>query len=191
MRADARRNYEALVATARAVFVEQGVEAPLDEIARRTGVGAGTLYRHFPTRNDLVAAVYLDDIDDMCAQAEELGKTHEPREAVEAYLDLQLGFAFRKLGLHKALKEMLAEQPDKTDTFSVCRSRLIDIVDMLLARAQEAGTVRPDVDGQTLFKLVHGVAMACESTPECAGPMLAIVRDGLLKPAQVDTATAG
>ncbi len=182
MRADARRNYEALVATARAVFVEQGVEAPLDEIARRTGVGAGTLYRHFPTRNDLVAAVYLDDIDDMCAQAEELGKTHEPREAVEAYLDLQLGFAFRKLGLHKALKEMLAEQPDKTDTFSV---------DMLLARAQEAGTVRPDVDGQTLFKLVHGVAMACESTPECAGPMLAIVRDGLLKPAQVDTATAG
>jgi AcrR family transcriptional regulator len=183
MRADARRNYEALVATARAVFVEQGVEAPLDEIARRTGVGAGTLYRHFPTRNDLVAAVYLDDINAMCEQAEELGKTHEPREAVSAYLDLQLGFAFRKLGLHKALKEMLAEHPDQSELLSVCRSRLIDIVDMLLARAQEAGAMRSDVDGQTVFKLVHGVAMACESTPEAAAPMLAIVRDGLLRPA--------
>jgi AcrR family transcriptional regulator len=183
MRADARRNYEALVATARAVFVEQGVEAPLDEIARRTGVGAGTLYRHFPTRNDLVAAVYLDDINGLCEQAEELGKTHEPREAVAAYMDLQLGFAFRKLGLHKALKEMLAEHPDQTDTLSVCRSRLVDIVDILLARGREAGVVRSDVDGQTVFKLIHGVAMACESTPETAGPMLAVVRDGLLRPA--------
>jgi AcrR family transcriptional regulator len=183
MRADARRNYEALVATARAVFVEQGVEAPLDEIARRTGVGAGTLYRHFPTRNDLVAAVYLDDINGLCEQAEELGKTHEPREAVAAYMDLQLGFAFRKLGLHSALKEMLAEHPDQSETLSVCRSRLVDVVDTLLARAQEAGVVRSDVDGQTLFKLIHGVAMACESTPEAAGPMLAIVRDGVLRPA--------
>jgi hypothetical protein len=119
----------------------------------------------------------------MCEQAEELGKTHEPREAVSAYLDLQLGFAFRKLGLHKALKEMLAEHPDQSELLSVCRSRLIDIVDMLLARAQEAGAMRSDVDGQTVFKLVHGVAMACESTPEAAAPMLAIVRDGLLRPA--------
>jgi AcrR family transcriptional regulator len=180
MRADARRNYEALVATARAVFVEQGVEAPLDEIARRTGVGAGTLYRHFPTRNDLVAAVYFDDINGLCEQAEELGKTHEPREAVEAYLDLQLEFAFRKLGLHKALKEMMAEHPDQSESFSLCRSRLVEILDTLLARAQEAGAVRPDVDGQTLFKLIHGVAMACETTPEAAGPMLAVVHDGLL-----------
>ena len=183
MRADARRNYEALVATARAVFVEHGVEAPLDEIARRTGVGAGTLYRHFPTRNDLVAAVYLDDINGLCEQAEELGKTHGPREAVAAYMDLQLGFAFRKLGLHKALKEMLAEQPDQSESLSVCRSRLIEIVDTLLARAQDAGAVRRDADGATVFKLIHGVAMACEATPEAAGPMLAIVRDGLLVPA--------
>ena len=182
MRADARRNYEALVATARAVFVEQGVEAPLDEIARRTGVGAGTLYRHFPTRNDLVAAVYLDDIDGLCEQAEQLGKSHEPGEALSAYMELQLRFAFRKLGLHKALKEMLAERPDQSETLSLCRSRLIDIVDMLLARAQESGAARADVDGQTLFKMIHGVAMACETTPETAGPMLAVMRDGMLRP---------
>jgi AcrR family transcriptional regulator len=180
MRADARRNYEALVATARAVFVEQGVEAPLDEIARRTGVGAGTLYRHFPTRNDLVAAVYLDDINGLCEQAEELGKTFEPREAVLEYMDLQLEFAFRKLGLHKALKEMLAERPDQSETMSICRSRLVEIVDTLLARAQETGDARADLDGQTLFKLIHGIAMACESTPEAAPAMLAVVRDGVL-----------
>ncbi|MGH6654897.1 MAG: TetR/AcrR family transcriptional regulator [Actinocrinis sp.] len=182
MRADARRNYEALVATARAVFVEQGTEVPLEEIARRTGVGVGTLYRHFPSRSDLVAAVYLDDLNSLCAQAEELGKTHEPREAVAAYIDLQLAFAFRKIGLHRALKELLAERPDQSQSLSICRSRLIDIVDTLLARAQESGAVRPGVDGQTLFKLIHGVAMVCETTPDAAGPMLAVVHDGVLLP---------
>jgi AcrR family transcriptional regulator len=180
MRADARRNYEVLVTTARAVFLEDGVDAPLDEIARRAGVGAGTLYRHFPSRNDLVAAVYLDDINALCEQAEELGKTLEPRSALTAYLDLQLNFGLRKLGLQKAIKEMLAEQAHQSETFSQCRNRLVEIVDDLLARAQDAGVARPDMDGQALIKLIHAVSAACETSTEAAETMLAVVRDGLL-----------
>jgi AcrR family transcriptional regulator len=180
MRADARRNYEALVTTARAVFLEQGIEAPLDEIARRTGVGPGTLYRHFPTRNDLIAAVYLDDINALCDQAEEFGKTLDPRAALVAYLQLQLEFGLRKLGMQKALKEVIAASPDRSEAFSLCRSQLVDIVDTLLVRAQQAGVARADIDGLTLFRLVHGVSAACETSPEAAGPMLAVVRDGLL-----------
>src|ERR1700749_2360585 len=78
MRADAVRNREALGAAARSVFLEHGCDAPLDEVAKRACVGAGTLYRHFPTRSDLLAAVYVDDIQTLCDDIEKLGGTMDP-----------------------------------------------------------------------------------------------------------------
>ena len=104
MRADARRNYEALLTAARELFLEQGPDAPLDEVAKRAGVGAGTLYRHFPTRDDLIAAVYVTVIESMCDQADKLATAERPGEALAAYMDLYLSFGMRNSGIKKAIK---------------------------------------------------------------------------------------
>src|SRR5262245_1624337 len=89
-RADARRNRERLITAAREAFTEHGVEASLDDSARRTGVGPGTLYRHFPTREALLAAVYRDDVEALAARAEQMARQYPPVEALTAWLHLQL-----------------------------------------------------------------------------------------------------
>src|SRR5437899_6575849 len=80
-RADARRNYELLLAAAKEVFDEQGVDAPLDDVARRAGVGNATMYRHFPTRRELIIAVYVDEVTALCAQGEALLTEGSPVDA--------------------------------------------------------------------------------------------------------------
>jgi AcrR family transcriptional regulator len=181
MRADAVRNREALVAAARSAFLDQGTDAPLDDVAKRAGVGAGTLYRHFPTRNDLLAAVYVDDIETLCADIERLGESLDPEAALVSYLDLQVDYGLRKIGLQRAIREVLADDT-KVETFSLCKTHMMKAVDVLLDRAVEAGVVRPDVDSHTLVKLLHGISTACDQNPELAGSMIAVVRDGMLKP---------
>src|SRR5215217_7437346 len=84
-RADARRNYDKLIAAARDAFAELGTSASLEEIARRAGVGIGTLYRHFPSRQDLLEAVYVEEVEEVCQSAEELGEL-PPWEALAAWL---------------------------------------------------------------------------------------------------------
>jgi AcrR family transcriptional regulator len=181
MRADAVRNRESLVSAARSAFLEHGCDAPLDDVAKRAGVGAGTLYRHFPTRNDLLAAVYVDDIQTLCDDIERLGETLDPEGALVAYLDLQVEYGLRKIGLQRAIREVLDDQ-SKVATFSLCKSQMMKAVDVLVERAREAGVVRTDVDAQTLVKLLHGIATACDQTPDMAPAMVAVVRDGLLQP---------
>jgi AcrR family transcriptional regulator len=179
MRADARRNYEALLAAARELFLEQGPDAPLDEVAKRAGVGAGTLYRHFPSRNDLVAAVYVADIDAMCDSAEKLVGHEDPRAALDAYMDLHLAFTMRNSGIKKAIKEMLADG-DVRPGLTLCRTRMTDIAGDLLANAQQTGGARRDVDTATLLRMLHGISLACEENPEMAPAMLQVMKAGLL-----------
>ena len=171
-RADARRNQEKLIAAAREAFGEHGVEAPLDDIARRAGVGPGTLYRHFPTRNALVAAVYRDDVARLAEQADDFGATLPPAEALAAWLRVQLEYTKTKHGLGAALKTMLG-----TDavTLEWCRDTLRAAVGRLLARAQEAGLVRVDIEPTAVLRLVHGVGLASEGAPEQAELLLSIV----------------
>lgn len=176
MRADAQRNRDALVAAAREAFAEHGADAPLDDIARRAKVGAGTLYRHFPNRDELLAAVYLADIEELAAKAGELTGTLPPDEALGAFLRLMLDHSRRKLGLHSAIKQMLAA---RSETFQLCRGLLREAADTLVTRAQDAGVLRSDLDGWTVLRLVHGVAVASETNPETADLMLSVVADGL------------
>ena len=105
LRADARRNRDRLVEVARSAFAERGLDAPLDDIARRAGVGPGTLYRHFPTREALLAAVYRGDIENLAARARELAASCPPREALARWMSDQLDYTFAtKLGMGSVAK---------------------------------------------------------------------------------------
>jgi AcrR family transcriptional regulator len=179
MRADARRNYEALVAAGRALFLEQGSDAPLDEVAKRAGVGAGTLYRHFPSRSDLLAAVYLSDIEDMVDAAERLSAEH-PGDALARYMDLHLSFSMRNSGIKKAVREMLANAEPGAEALNLCKTRLTDVAGEMLTRAQEVGAARKDMDPTTFLRMIHGITLACEDNPEMAPAMLQVMKDGLL-----------
>jgi AcrR family transcriptional regulator len=181
MRADARRNYERLLVAGRDAFSERGEQASMDDIAKRAEVGPGTLYRHFPNREALLAAVYRDDVDVMAKRAEELAGMLPPFEALSAWLHEQLGYIKAKLGITAVLKSILKED---TETFEWCRETMRTAVGTLLESAQDAGVIRPDVDHITVLRLAHGVGMASENAPEMADRMLDLVIDGLrAKPA--------
>jgi AcrR family transcriptional regulator len=176
LRADARRNQEKLIGAARAAFGEHGVDAPLDDIARRAGVGPGTLYRHFPTRESLVAAVYVSDIEQLAARADELGESHPPVEALTMWINDELGYIALKRGLSAAIKAMLGTNAEVMD---YCRDMLRGAVGRLLEAAQKDGSIRTDIDAATLLRLVHGVGVASESEPDRGEFMLSVVLAGL------------
>jgi AcrR family transcriptional regulator len=181
MRADARRNYERLLVAAREAFSERGEQASMDDIAKRAEVGPGTLYRHFPSREALLAAVYRDDVDFMAKRAAELAGTLPPFEALATWLHEQLGYIKAKLGITAVLKNILK---DDAETFEWCRDSMRAAIGGLLESAQNAGEIRPDVDHITVLRLAHGVGMASENAPELADRMLDLVIDGLrAKPA--------
>src|SRR5206468_1717714 len=96
MRADARRNYTRLLTAAREAYTEHGPDTRLDDVARRAGVGPGTLYRHFPTREALLAAVYRDDVEALGVEANRLAETYPPAEALSRWLRLQLDYVRQK-----------------------------------------------------------------------------------------------
>ena len=180
MRADARRNYEALLTAARELFLEQGPDAPLDEVAKRAGVGAGTLYRHFPTRDDLIAAVYVTDIEALCDAAEKLSTAERTGEALADYMDLYLSFGMRNSGIKKAIKEMLATEGPHPEGLTLCKSRMADITAEMLAHAQESGAARENIDATTFLRMLHGITLACDDNPAMAPTMLQVMKDGLL-----------
>jgi AcrR family transcriptional regulator len=176
LRADARRNQEKLTEAARAAFGEHGVDAPLDDIARRAGVGPGTLYRHFPTRESLVAAVYVSDIEALAARADALGEGRTPIEALTLWITDELGYFATKRGLSAAIKAMLSTNGEILD---YCRSTLRGAAGRLLEAAQKDGSIRGDIDAATLLKLVHGVGLASESEPDQGEFMMSVVLAGL------------
>jgi AcrR family transcriptional regulator len=176
MRADARRNYQRLINAAREAFTEHGVEAALDDIARRAAVGPGTLYRHFPNRESLLGAVYRDDVEALTAQADELAEAYPPEEALTRWLSRQLEFIKHKRGLGAAVKTMLATD---SETLSWCRTSMYGALGRLLERAQAAGVIRTDVAAAEVLRLVHAVGLASESAPDEAERLLSIVLDGL------------
>jgi AcrR family transcriptional regulator len=179
MRADARRNYEALLTAARELFLEQGSDAPLDEVAKRAGVGAGTLYRHFPSRTDLLAAVYVSDLDEMCDLAEKLPQ-QDPGKALGQYMDLHLMFGMRNSGIKKAMRELLAEVEPQPAVLTLCKTRMYEITGEMLVRAQQAGEARKDVDLTLFMRMIHGIVLASEDNGDLAPAMLQVMKDGLL-----------
>jgi AcrR family transcriptional regulator len=180
MRADAQRNYQRLLDAAVAVFAERGADdVSLEEIARRAGVGIGTLYRHFPTRQALLEAVYRDQVDGMRAKADELLESDSPSEALAEWLRALSAFSSTKRSLTAALLETLGKD---SELLSACSAVIYGAADELLIRAKEAGAVRPDADGRDLMRLVHAVNIAAQHTPTDPGQrdrLIGIILDGL------------
>jgi AcrR family transcriptional regulator len=180
MRADARRNYERLLSAALAAFAEHGADdASLEEIARRAGVGIGTLYRHFPTRQALLEAVYRDQVEALRARADELRESDSPADALAAWLRALVAFSSTKHSLTTALLETLDKD---SDLLSACSTVICGAADTLLARAQQAGVVRADADARDLIRLVHAVNLATQRAPTDPGQtdrLLGLILDGL------------
>jgi AcrR family transcriptional regulator len=180
MRADARRSRAKLLAAATAAFAENGADAPLEDIARRAGVGIGTLYRHFPTRTDLQAAVFRTQVDAVCSTADELIGTVPPEQAFAGSVRAIASYLITKRGLAKALLDSLGKD---SELISVCSLRMRETLDHLLGHAQGAGAVRTDITAQDVLRMVHGVVMATEQSPADTDRLLGILLDGLRAPA--------
>jgi len=155
-RADARRNERTLLAAAAAVFVTSGVDAPVRDIAAAAGVGMGTIYRHFPTRADLVIAVYRHQVD-ACAEAGPalLASSSTPHAALTLWIDLFVDFLITKHGLAAALQSDKARFETLHAYFL---DRLVPVCAQLLGAAADAGEIRPDVDA---YGLLLGVGNLC------------------------------
>jgi AcrR family transcriptional regulator len=174
-RADALRNYEKLVAAAREAFTEADRSASLEDIARRAGVGIGTLYRNFPTRADLVQAVYVDEVEALSRSAEELAHL-EPWEALSGWLQRFVGYVATKQALSD---ELFAVAAERQAVFAGCRAMLDVAGEPLLRRAQDAGIVRPDVTIGEVVRMVAGIAKIPSDDPAEIQRLLAVALDGL------------
>jgi AcrR family transcriptional regulator len=174
-RADARRNYDSLVAAAREAFTESDRSASLEDIARRAGVGIGTLYRNFPTRSDLVEAVYVDEVEALARSADELAAL-EPWEALTAWLQRFVGYVATKQSLSD---ELFAIAERDAAVFAGCRAVLHTAGAPLLARAQAEGVVRPDVTIDEVVRMVAGIAKIPSEDPAEIQRLLGVALDGL------------
>jgi AcrR family transcriptional regulator len=174
-RADARRNYEKLIAVARDVFAEDGVSATLDDIARRAQVGPATLYRHFPTRQHLLEAVYLEEVQAISRSAADLADL-PPWEALVQWLHEFVRYAATKRAL---ADEMLTSIDRDAEVFQACRAALTAAGDTLVERAQAAKVVRPDANFMDVARLLGGIAAIKGVEPDEVERLLDIVLDGL------------
>lgn len=177
MRADARRNYERLLAAASALFTERGSDdVSLEEIARAAGVGIGTLYRHFPTRPALLEAVYRDQVEALGVLAGKLLAAESPTAALTDWMRALVDFSKSKRGL---TRELLGDSP----FLPVCKTVIRESSDALLKRAQQAGEARADLTGSDLQRMAHGLVTAAEygsDDPGLLDRMLSVVLAGLL-----------
>src|SRR5580700_5398958 len=179
MRADARRNYDKLVAAAREVFLQQGGGASLEAIAKEAGVGVGTLYRHFPRRIDIVEAVYREDVDGLLASANEFVAELEPWPALVAWLEAFVRYASTKRTFLSELHEAFEQNPQLR---VASRERIEDALTVVLTRAQAAGEVRQDLDGSDLMQLLGSLCMSATLTIEQSTRLLVMIEDGLRPP---------
>jgi AcrR family transcriptional regulator len=170
-RADARRNFDALVEAARAAFAEHGLEASLEDIARRAGVGIGTLYRNFPTRDALVEAVYLEEVAGMALYADELGD-REPFDALSAWL--------RRFAEYASAKKVLLEGLNRESSLlQSCRGVVYRSGEPLLEAAQSAGVARTGITIDDTVRLVSGVAGVAFPEPGQRDRVIGLALDGL------------
>jgi AcrR family transcriptional regulator len=175
MRADAKRNRELLIAAARAAFTEKGAGASLEDIARRAEVGVGTLYRHFPTRQDLLEGVYVEEVQALCRSAADFAG-ESAWDALVHWFDRFVDYVATK---HALVDEMLATVTKDAPVFRTCHEAIFAAGEPLLARAKAEGVVRPDVEFVDVIRLVSGVTMIKNASTEDVRRVLMVALDGL------------
>ncbi|WP_329124702.1 TetR/AcrR family transcriptional regulator [Streptomyces sp. NBC_01465] len=178
-RADAQRNRAKLLAVAGAAFAStDGTAATLEGIAREAGVGIGTLYRHFPTREALVEAVYAAELDDVVSSATALLAELPPEAALRAWMDRYAAFHATKRGMGETLRAGWASGAIATPA---TRERITAAIAAILEKGAAAGTLRADIDPENVTVMLLGVFLstAAIDTPEKIGPILDLVVDAL------------
>ena len=178
LRADARRNRERLLEEAVRAFSQDGPEVTLDSIARAAGVGIGTLYRHFPTREALVEAAYRNELARLCDAVPDLLAELPPDRALRAWMDRFVDYMTTKRGMADALRAVVASGGNP---FAQSREGLIGAVGTLLAAGGAAGSVRADVDASDVLAGLSGVTLAAGAPEQRAqaGRLLDLLMDGL------------
>ncbi|GAA3213520.1 TetR/AcrR family transcriptional regulator [Nonomuraea helvata] len=179
MRADARRNRERILQTARQAFATEGLGVSLDEIARRAGVGPGTVHRHFPAKEALIEEVLTEHLASLTEQARQAVRTDRDGSAFFPFLHSLISEARAKQDLADALSQADVKLSERTQETAL---HLRQAFGELLVRAQEAGTVRTDVDAEDVQAVVLGALTAERQnpTPDRPGRMAAVVLDCLL-----------
>jgi len=178
LRADARRNRDAVVAIAADAFSENGIEASLEDIARKAGVGIGTLYRHFPTREDLVFATYRREVELLSQSAPELAAQMSPSEALREWMRRFVRYAATKRGMVGMLRTMMQT---RAELFAGTKDRIQGAAGLLLRSAADAGEIRGDITAEDLMRSMGGICMANDQAgpPENAARLVDLVFDGL------------
>jgi AcrR family transcriptional regulator len=176
MRADARRNYDRLVEQARTAFAESGVDASLDEIARRAGVASGTLYRHFPTRLDLIEVVLAERIAALVESGRELLTARDQFDALATWLRAATVHGLTYRGLSAAV---LNSALDSADLMSTWHAEIVEVGTALLARAQHSGAVTPEADAADVLKMTAAIAWAAQDSEAQANRLLTLFLNGL------------
>ena len=177
-RADACRNRDRLLACASAAFASEGVEAPLERIAKDAGVGIGTLYRHFPNRDSLMEAVYRHNLEQMLADAEELLATKPPVEALAEWMQRFVAYVATKKGLAAHLKTVVSAD---SDLFTSSQERMNAMMQRMVEAAIADGGIRPDVDASDVLRALAGVCMTSDMTRSQDQPcrIATLLMDGL------------
>jgi AcrR family transcriptional regulator len=178
LRADAQRNKDKLLTAAMAAFAEHGVDASLEDIARRAGVGIGTLYRHFPTRDCLMESVYRHQVELLCDAADDLVATQTPDQALEAWMEQFVQHVATKRGMAMALKSVIGKD---SELFAYCHGRIRGSVELLLANAVKSGDIRSDVEAADLLKALSGICLVSDQPgwQEQARRLVNLLHDGL------------
>jgi AcrR family transcriptional regulator len=173
-RADARRNYESILTAARKAFAEGGESTSLEEIARRAGVGIGTLYRHFPSRQVLLETLYVKEVHEVCRSASP--SEHDPWNALSVWCEGLIDYLTTKRAL---AQELLNYLDADAALFKECRSTVYAAGEPLLKRAQDAGVVRPDVEFADVLHMLAGISRMPVGDPAQVTHVVRIALDGL------------
>lgn len=178
LRADARRNRDKLIETAAQAFADHGTAASLEDIARRASVGVGTLYRHFPTREHLVEAVYRHEVEALCDAAEELSRELTPDRTLEEWMHRFVGYIATKRGMGDSLRILLNSN---SELFADSYGKVPIVLASLIARAVAEGSIRADVDSTDVLHALSGT-YSMPNSPEWhdrSRRLVGLLMDGL------------
>jgi len=190
LRADAQRNRDKLIEVAAQAFAEHGVEASLEEIARRAGVGIGTLYRHFPTREHLVEVVYRREVELLCAAADELAEHERPDVALEQWMQRFVGYIATKRGMANSLQLLYATN---SQLFAKTSGMVPQALQRLVEAAAAAGLIRKDIESADVLQALAGIYSAPNSPDwrERSRRLVQLLMDGLRAGVQKQKPTKG